>query len=57
MYKVVRKVENGETVVIATVDDLKKAKQVLKEFKEHWPGDYSVQESTSSTEIDLDSRD
>lgn len=54
MYKVVRKIENGEPVVIATVADLNKAKQVLEEFREHWPGDYSIQESASGREIDLE---
>jgi hypothetical protein len=57
MYKVVRKVENGEILLIATVDDLKKANQLLREFKEHWPGDYSIQEAASSREIDPDLRD
>jgi hypothetical protein len=47
----------GELPVIATVDDLNKAKEVLKEFKEHWPGEYSIEDSVSNEEIDLDFQD
>lgn len=54
MYKVVRKIETDEPLVIATLDDLNEAKQLLEQFKEHWPGDYSIQDSTSGREISLD---
>jgi hypothetical protein len=56
MYKVVRKIETNEPLVIATVDDLNKAKQVLRDFKEHWPAEYSIQDSALNQEIDLDLR-
>jgi hypothetical protein len=54
MYKVVRKIETDEPLLIATLDDLNEAKQLLEQFKEHWPGDYSIQESASGREINLD---
>jgi hypothetical protein len=53
-YKVLYKLENGELLEIASMDDLIQAKQLLESFKEHWPGDYSIQDSTSGADIDLD---
>jgi len=47
-FKLIRKLENGDVMVLATVDDLKRGKQLLESFKEHWPGDYSIVDSKSN---------
>ena len=54
MYKVLRKMESGETVLIADVQDLNQAKQLAEDFNDHWPGDYRIQESFSEKQIDVD---
>ena len=57
MYKVVRRTETGEVIILATLDDLNRAKQTLEDFKQHWPGDYSIQESLPHEEIEPDLAD
>jgi len=57
MYKVVRRTETGEVIILATLDDLNRAKQTLEDFKQHWPGDYSIQESLPHQEIELGGAD
>jgi len=51
-YKIVRKLENGEFLEVGTFDDFSEAKQILESYKEHFPGDYLIQDSVSDVEID-----
>ena len=53
-YKVLYKLENDELLELASLDDLIQARRLLESFKEHWPGDYSIQDSASGANIDLD---
>lgn len=54
VYKIFRKLETGELLMLASSDNLDQAKQLVESLNEHWPGDYSVQDSTSQADIDLD---
>ena len=51
-YKIVRRVEGGELLDLATEEDFSKAKQLLESFQEHFPGDYLIQDSVSDVETD-----
>jgi hypothetical protein len=51
-YKIVRKIEDGEFLDVATCEDLSQAKQLLDSFKEYFPGDYLIQDSVSDVEVD-----
>jgi hypothetical protein len=51
-YKLILKQENGDVMLLATVDDLERAKQLLESFKENWPGDYSIVDSESNEELE-----
>jgi hypothetical protein len=52
-YKIFRKLETGELLLLASFDDLDQAKELVQSLNEHWPGDYSVQDSVSGADIDL----
>jgi len=41
-------------VEVGSRDNLADAKRLLEAFKEHWPGDYTIQDTTSGCEVDLD---
>jgi hypothetical protein len=53
-YKIFRKLETGELLLVASFDDLDQAKQLVESLNEHWPADYSVQDSVSAADIALD---
>jgi hypothetical protein len=48
IYKVFRKLETGELLVLASFEDLDRAKQLIASLEEHWPGDYFVRDSLSN---------
>jgi hypothetical protein len=50
--KIGRRVEGGELLEVATVEDFSQAKQLLESFQEHFPGDYLIQDSVSDLEAD-----
>ena len=47
MFIVLKQLENGEFVHVASRDDLQNALQLAQALKEHWPGDYEVRDSHS----------
>ena len=52
-FKIVRKLETGEILSLSTCDDLKQAMHLVASLAEFWPGDYSIRDSLSDTEIDF----
>jgi hypothetical protein len=46
-YRIVRTLEDGQEIVVATFGILDDAKTLLASLKEYWPGDYSIQEADS----------
>jgi len=47
MYSVLKQLENGEFVHVASRDDLQQALQLAQSLNVHWPGDYEVRDSHS----------
>jgi hypothetical protein len=45
MYRVLKQLENGEFVHVATRDDLEQAVLTAKLLNEEWPGEYLVRDS------------
>ncbi len=41
-YVILRKLEGGEFLPVATFDDLSKAQHLAEALYEYWPADYSV---------------
>ena len=54
MYKIFLTLETGELLELTRKDRLNEAKQLIESFSKHWPGDYSIQDTESDTDIDLD---
>lgn len=48
IYKVYRRLETGEEMLLASFEDLERAKELIASLVEEWPGDYFVTDSTSS---------
>jgi hypothetical protein len=46
-YRVVRKLEDGQEVFVASRKDLLEAEQLIASLMECWPGDYSIQGTDS----------
>jgi hypothetical protein len=47
MYKVLKQLENGEFVNVASRDDLYDAMQLAQSLNVHWPGEYEIRDSRS----------
>jgi hypothetical protein len=47
MYTVLKRLENGEFVHVASRDDLQQALQLAQSLNAHWPGEYEVRDSRS----------
>jgi hypothetical protein len=47
MFTVLKRIENGEFVHVASRDDLQQALQLAQSLNVHWPGDYEVRDSRS----------
>lgn len=45
MYRVIRKLDNDESLHVASRDELELAVQVLQALKAHWPGQYFIKPS------------
>jgi hypothetical protein len=46
-YRIVRTLEDGQEIAVATFGILGDVETLLASLKEYWPGDYSIQESDS----------
>jgi hypothetical protein len=46
-YRIVRTLEDGQEIAVATFGILDDAKTLLASLKGFWPGDYSIQEADS----------
>jgi len=46
-YRIVRTLEDGQEISVATFGILDDAEMLLASLKEYWPGDYSIQQSDS----------
>ncbi len=49
MYNVLKQLENGEFVDVASRDNLEQAVQLAESLNALWPGDYEVRDSHSET--------
>jgi hypothetical protein len=47
MYSVLKRLENGEFVDVASREDLQQALQLAQSLNVHWPGEYQVRDSRS----------
>jgi len=47
MYSVLKQLENGEFVHVASRDDLQQAFQLAQSLNVHWPGEYEIRDSHS----------
>lgn len=52
-YDILRKLESGELLPIASRGDLAEAKQLAESLNSYWPAEYIVRESESGAEFDL----
>jgi len=52
-YDILRKLENGEVLPIATRTDLTEAKQLAESLNSYWPAEYIVRETESGSEFHL----
>jgi hypothetical protein len=47
MYTVLKRLENGEFVHVASRDELQQALQLAQSLNVHWPGEYEVRDPRS----------
>jgi len=52
-YDILRKLENGEVLPIASRNDLSEAKQLAESLNAYWPAEYVVRECASGAEFHL----
>lgn len=52
-YDILRKLENGEILWIASRNDLRQARHLVGSLNFYWPAEYIVRDSMSGGEIDL----
>ncbi|HTW22543.1 MAG TPA: hypothetical protein VMD78_03035 [Candidatus Baltobacteraceae bacterium] len=52
-YDILRKLENGEVLRIASRGDLAQAKELAESLNSYWPADYIVREASSGAEYQL----
>jgi hypothetical protein len=52
-YDILRKMDNGEVLPIASRGNLEEAKQLAKSLNAYWPAEYIVRESESGVEFHL----
>jgi hypothetical protein len=51
-YKILRELGNGELLLVATHDELTQAEQLKESLNRHWPGNYSIRETVSTTDVE-----
>jgi hypothetical protein len=51
-YEIVRTLEDGQRVQVATLHDLNKARGLVASLTEYWPGAYSIVQSSSERRSD-----
>jgi hypothetical protein len=44
-YRIFRKLESEEFLLMASRDSLEEAEQLVESFREHWPGEYVIREN------------
>jgi hypothetical protein len=47
-YKVVRRLEDGQVLLIASRKDLEEARRLIESLRAEWPGDYSIGDACKS---------
>jgi hypothetical protein len=52
-YDILRKLENGEVLPVASRDDLTEARHLAESLNSFWPAEYIVREVHSGAEIHL----
>jgi hypothetical protein len=52
-YMILRKLERGELLKVATVHDLQEALRLAEGLYEYWPAEYSVRNSESGADIPI----
>ena len=52
-YDILRKLENGEVLPIASRNDLEEARELAESLNDYWPAEYIVRESKSGVEFHL----
>ena len=52
IYMILRELGNGQQLWVASHDELKQAEQLKESLNQHWPGNYSIQESVSTTDVE-----
>ena len=52
-YDILRKLETGELLPIASRNDLEEAKQLAESLNSYWPAEYIVRETESGAEFNL----
>ena len=51
-YRILRRLGNGEQLLVASHDELKQAEQLKESLNRHWPGDYSVQKVATTKDVE-----
>jgi hypothetical protein len=49
-YRVFRKLPNGERIVVASRNEMDQVTQLVNSLKEHWPGDYTVEDEPCASD-------
>jgi hypothetical protein len=49
-YKILRELDDGEFLWMASRDNPEEAKQLIESFREHWPGEYVIREDVEPEE-------
>ena len=55
-HDILRKLENGEVLPVASRNDLAEAKQLAESLNSYWPAEYIVRDSRSGAEFHLRER-
>jgi hypothetical protein len=51
-FKILRKLGNGEQLLVAISEELGKAKQLRESLNRHWPGSYSIEETAPTIDVE-----
>jgi hypothetical protein len=52
-YEIIRKLENGELLRVASRDDLGEARKLIESLSFHWPAEYFVRDLRSGKQVNL----
>jgi hypothetical protein len=51
-FKILRKLGNGGQLLVASAGELDQAKQLRESLNRHWPGNYSIEETASTADVE-----